>query len=137
MSKRTFRVAWPSVALGIAALIAVGRAGSVWDVLRATILGLGVTAILLTVLLAVSYEVRYRRGGGERARPPMVRPIDVWGMGWSWILLLGLQLPQLEQQFGKPPSSVLLTAIGVSVTLALYWLDRMVVRQIQGLTGHR
>jgi cobalamin synthase len=123
---------WPLVALGIAALIAVGRAGSAWDVLRSTILGLGVTAILLTVLLAVAYELRYRRSSGAH----MVRPVDVWGMGWSWILLLGIQLPQLQQRLGEPPDVPLLAATGVSVVLALYWLDRMVVRQIQGLTGH-
>jgi len=132
MSKRTFRIVWPLAALGIAALIAVGRADSAWDVLRSAIIAFGVTAILLTVLLAVAYEIRYRRSDGKR----MVRPIDVWGMGWSWILLLGIQLPQLEQQSGEPPNAVLLTATGVSVLLALYWLDRMVVRQLQRLTGH-
>lgn len=126
MSKRTFRIGWPSVALGIAALIAVGRAGSAWDVLRSAILGFGVTAILLTVLLAMAYELRYRRSESKR----MIRPIDVWGMGWSWILLLGIQLPQLTQPPGQPPDSVLLSATAVSVVLALYWLDRMVVRQL-------
>lgn len=133
MSKRTFRIVWPLVALGIAALIAVGRAESVWDVLRSTIIGFGVTAILLTVLLAVAYEIRYRRSESKR----MIRPLDVWGMGWSWILLLGIQLPQHEQRIGQPPDPVLLlSATGVSVVLALYWLDRMVVRQLRGLTGH-
>jgi drug/metabolite transporter (DMT)-like permease len=134
MSKRTFRMVWPLVALAFAGAFAIGRADGPLDVLRASIIGFGVTAVLLTVLLAVAYELRYRRSESGQ----MIRPLDVWGMGWSWILLLGIQLPQVaDERFGLPSTSpVLLSATAVSVVLALYWLDRMVVRQIQGLTGH-
>lgn len=99
------------------------------DYARAVVLGLAFVAIVLTLASAITYTARYLSASPVR-RHALIAPYLVWGMGWSFILLLLQNIRRIVDRLGQEILVDVIVATGLSTVIALWWLDAVICRQM-------
>ena len=112
------------VLAGLASIVAFAE--RLEDAPRLMALALGGSVMLLTLLLAIIYQHRYRLAP---QRASMIAPSDVWGMGASYLIALAVVTPILIDRVGLDSFPSYALAVLASEILGIRWLYSMVGRQ--------